>query len=599
MDQEQPHSQGKAYTREGMIRRVLAERKERAEKAKYRLLPADNPYGEHRLITEQGTAYKVTFRNFDKQEGYCTCSDYATNKLGTCKHLMYAFNLQKPDTTGYGYPFVEVFLDPLHDYQIAWYYPHPLPAPIQALVALYFNGESHIPPHRTMMFFGFVKESARYGQILVRQEVLDKIEREFDRHILLQKEEQTRLNFSVIKGELYPYQKEGIRLATFRKGMIIADEMGLGKTLQAIATAVFKKKIFGFKRTLVICPASLKAQWKAEIEKFTSEEAECVEGSPEQREERYARAAAYFLVISYETVLRDGAAINRAGMDFIILDEAQRIKNFETLTANAIKSLKKNHGLVITGTPIENKLADIYSITGFIDPGLLTPLWEFSYQHCYFDPQNENRITGYYNLQHLKEKLKPVLIRREKKEVLDQLNSMSILDIPVEMHPVQLEMHANYARTLSALLARKFKTNYDWQMINNHLQNMRMVCDSTFLVDKDTNHSPKLLELEEILLEKLDIHNNRRKIIIFSEWTTMLRLIGDMLTKNGIDFVQFTGNVALKERKNHITKFEEDPDCHIFLSTEAGGAGRPRPQEAITRAGFVGIRNNPECSRVE
>lgn len=573
--QQAAHSneEGKAYTREGMIKRVLAERRERAARAQYKLIPDENTHGEHRLITPQGASYKITFRDFEKKTGYCNCSDYATNKLGTCKHLMYAFDHFEEKNRRAPYPFVEIFLDPLQDYLITWYYPHPLPQPAEALLRLYFGPERHIPAQRTMMFFGFVKEAAKHKQILVRQEVLDKIEREFDRHILEQKQESVKLNFSLIKGELYPYQKEGVTVATFRKGVIIADEMGLGKTLQAIATAVFKKKIFGFKRTLVICPASLKAQWKEEIEKFTKEKAELVEGPPAQRAKSYAASGAFFLITTYETVLRDVAAINKAGMDFIILDEAQRIKNFETLTANAIKSLRKNHGLVITGTPIENKLADIYSIAGFIDPGLLAPLWEFSYQHCYFDPLNENKITGYYNLQLLKEKLKPVLIRREKREVLDQLNSITRMDIPVEMHPVQADYHTAYARTLSALLTKKFKTPYDGQMITHHLQNMRMVCDSTFLVDKDTDHSPKLLELEEILLEKLDIYNNKRKIIIFSEWTTMLTIISRMLAKNAIGFVEFTGNVPVKDRKKAIREFEENPDCRIFLSTEAGGAG--------------------------
>lgn len=570
-----PHTneEGKAYTREGMIKRVLAERRERAAKAQYRLVPADNVYGEHRLITQQETSYKITFRDFEKKSGYCSCSDFATNKLGTCKHLMYAFDHFELKNSDQAYPFVEIFLDPLNDYLISWYYPQPPPAPVEALIRLYFGSERHISPQRTMMFFGFVKEAAKQKQILVRQEVLDKIEREFDRHILEQKQESTRLNYSLIRADLYPYQKQGIAFATFRKGVIIADEMGLGKTLQAIGAAVFKKKIFGFKKTLIICPASLKAQWKGEIEKFTNENVELVEGPPAQRAKSYMRPDAYFLIITYETVLRDVQAINKAGVDFIILDEAQRIKNFETLTANAIKSLRKNHSLVITGTPIENKLADIYSITGFIDPGLLAPLWEFSYRHCYFDLQNENRITGYYNLQDLKEKLTQVLIRREKKEVLDQLSSITIIDVPVEMHPVQADYHASYARTISTILSKKFKTPYDWQMLTKNLQSMRMVCDSTFLVDKDTEHSPKLLELEEILLEKLDINNNKRKIIIFSEWTVMLAIISRMLAKNGIGFTELTGNVSVKERKKMIREFEENPYCRIFLSSESGGTG--------------------------
>ncbi len=291
-------------------------------------------------------------------------------------------------------------------------------------------------------------------------------------------EEKNIIDFSPIKAELYPYQKEGIAFATYKKGAIIADEMGLGKTIQAIGTALLKKQLFGFTKTLVVCPASLKAQWKKEIEKFSDEKAIIVEGFPNERAKIYRNKEAYFQIINYETVLRDSRAINTTNFDFIILDEAQRIKNFETITANAIKSLNKKHALVITGTPIENKLIDLYSIIEFINPRLLAPLWEFSYQHCYFDHESKNKITGYYNLQELKNRLKPLLLRREKQEVLDQINKVTQIDVPVEMHPLQQEYHANSAKAIAQVLRKKFKTPYDMQMITKHLQTMRMACDS-------------------------------------------------------------------------------------------------------------------------
>jgi ERCC4-related helicase/predicted nucleic acid-binding Zn finger protein len=575
LERTKPHSneEGKAYTREGMIKRVLAERAERAAKEEYKLVYADNIHGEHKLINAKGIIYKVTLRDFENKQGYCTCSDFATNKLGTCKHLIFAFNATQTVKQKQPYPFIEVYLDPLKDNLITWFYPERLPEEVENLVKLYFEKDGTVALNKVMTFFGFIKEAKKHKQILIRPGVLDKIEREFDNHILEQKKSVVKLDFSLIRATLYPYQKEGVEFATFSKGMIIADEMGLGKTLQAISTAVFKKQIFGFKKTLVISPASLKSQWKSEIEKFSDEKAEVVEGFPDERTERYLNSDAYFLIINYETVLRDITVLNKANIDFIILDEAQRIKNFETVTANAIKSIRKSHSLVITGTPIENKLADIYSIVGFIDPALLAPLWEFSYQHCYFDKQNGNKITGYYNLQLLKEKLKPVLLRREKKDVLSQLNNITHIDVPVEMHPIQRDFHTSYAQSISAILGKKFKTSYDWQMVTMYLQSMRMACDSSFLVDKETSHSPKLIELEEILLEKLDLRNNSRKIIIFSEWTTMLAIIGKMLVKNGISYTELTGKVPVKNRKKIIKEFEENPECRVFLSTEAGGSG--------------------------
>lgn len=208
-----------------------------------------------------------------------------------------------------------------------------------------------------------------------------------------------------------------------------------------------------------------------------------------------------------------------------------------------------------------------------MDDEILQPLWEFSYQHCYFDTIHSNKITGYYNLQALKEKLKPILIRREKHDVIEQINRVTQKDIFVEMHPIQQDYHASAAKAIASILAKKFKTPFDMQMITKNLQTMRMACDSSFLVDNESNHSPKLVELEEILLDKLDLKNNTRKVIIFSEWTKMNHIIGKMLSKIDIGFTELNGSIPVKQRKKIISEFETNPNCRVFLSTEAGGVG--------------------------
>src|SRR5690606_7001257 len=205
-------------------------------------------------------------------------------------------------------------------------------------------------------------DAEQLSHILIRPEVEEKVRKAWDQEMLETVKKDTKLDFSSLKVSLFPYQQEGVEFATFREGAIIADEMGLGKTIQAIATAVMKKKLFGFRRTLIICPASLKDQWKQEIEKFSHEQAEVVNGFPQQRSEIYRDSQAYFLIVNYETVLRDLREINKMDTDFIILDEAQKIKNFSTVTAQSIKRLSRKHALVITGTPIENRLIDLYSI---------------------------------------------------------------------------------------------------------------------------------------------------------------------------------------------------------------------------------------------
>lgn len=573
-----PALEGKAYTREGMQKRVLGERKEKADKANYKIKFADNIYGEHTLTNEKGIKYKVTLRDFKNETGYINNPDLQTNKLGTTKHIMYAFAKLKANRKLYKrlsktYPFVEIYLDPKNEYRITWIYPHKLIPEITALIKKYFGDHNHIPDEAVKDFLLFIGDAKEHSRILIRPEVEEKVKRAWDFEMLQTLKREVKLDFSTLKVELFSFQKEGVEFATFRDGAVIADEMGLGKTVQAVATAIMKKKIFDFKRVLIICPASIKEQWKQEISKFSHEQAEVVNGLPEQRIKIYRESKAYFLIVNYETILRDWREINRMETDLIILDEAQKIKNFSTITAQSIKLLTRKHALVITGTPIENRLIDLYSIIQFADPLYLTPLWEFSYQHCYFDSTNKTKITGYFNLQQLKERLKPIVIRREKRIVLKELPKITELTVPVELHEQQQMYHANYAKGVAYILRKKFISPYDQQRLMLLMANMRMVCDSTYLVDKESNISPKLNELKGILLDKLDLRNSVGKVIIFSEWVTMLNLIGQMLTECGIGFAQLSGKVAVKNRDKLVKKFETDPRCKIFLSTEAGGSG--------------------------
>lgn len=572
------HQDGKTYTREGMIKRVLAERREKADKSEYKITFADNIYGEHTLINEKGVRYKITLRDFENETGYIDNPDLKTNKLGTTKHLMFAFKVLKSDKRlikrlGKTYPFIEIYSDPLNDYRITWFYPHKMKTAAAALIQKYFGENNYIEEENVKDFLLFIRDAREIPAIKIRMEVEQKVERAWTREMLKIVEKTEVLDFSLLRANLFPYQKKGVCFATFREGAIIADEMGLGKTLQAIGAAVMKKALFGFKRCLVICPASLKDQWKQEIEKYSNEQVVVVEGLPDERKEIYENSGAYFMIANYETVLRDVREMNKMDTDLVILDEAQRIKNFSTVTAQNIKRLKRKHSLVITGTPLENRLIDLYSIVGFADPEFLAPLWEFSYQHCYFDRTKKDKIVGYYDLQKLNKRLQPILLRREKSEVIRDLPQVTEITVPVSMHPVQMDYHTSFAKGVASILAKKFISPYDWQKLMLLLNNMRLACDSSYLIDKETYHSPKLIELEHILLEKLDLKNNGRKIIIFSEWITMLNLIGRMLRDNAIGYVQLSGKVKVGNRKKLIKKFESEAACQVFLSSEAGGSG--------------------------
>ncbi|MCF6222654.1 MAG: DEAD/DEAH box helicase [Flavobacteriaceae bacterium] len=567
----------KKYTREGMIKRVLNERKFKAKKAEYRIKWSDNIYGDHILTNEKGVKYKVFLRDFENEIGYSDSLDAEFNQLGTTKHIMYAFKQLKDNKSLYrrlkkSFPFVEIYTDPLNDYKISWYFPSELPIEEQLLILRYFKSSSFIENDKLELFLGFIKEADKSNLIKIRPEVHKKLENHFEKKMLNQLARTSEVDFKMINANLFGYQKEGIEFTLFKKAAIIADEMGLGKTIQAIGSALLKKEIFDFKKTLIICPASLKEQWKNEIEKFSNEKAIIIQGKPSERVEQYKNED-YFFIANYETVVRDQIEINKLDFDFVVLDEAQRVKNYETKTASSLKKIKSKHKLVITGTPIENKLIDIYSIINVIDPYYFGPLWEFSYQHCLFDPEKINKINGYYNLQNLKNRLSDILIRREKRKVLDQLPNIQQIDIPVELSPLQSDYHNSYARGLAKIVRKKFLTPFDLQKMQMLMTSMRMVCDSSYLINQETNESPKLEELKHILFENIDIKNSDRKIIIFSEWIKVHKLIGKILRENNVGFVELNGSVPVKSRGDLIRKFENNKQYKIFLSTEAGGSG--------------------------
>lgn len=568
----------KKYSREGMIKRVLQERRQKANTAKYSIKWADNMYGDHILTNENGVKYKIFLRDFINKIGYSDSMDSKVNKLGTTKHIMFAFDAYRANRflqkkLSRTFPFIEIFCDPLNDYKITWYYPQDLPVDEQLIISRYFKKSSFIEDEDSVNLLGFIDEIQENTFFRVRPEVIEKIEAAFDKKLLEDLKKSYQPDYSKIKGNLFDYQKEGIDFVIFKKNAIIADEMGLGKTIQAIAAAIIKKEIFDFSKVLIVCPASIKEQWKNEIEKFSDEKAIVVQGKPEERAELYKNNEAYFFIINYETVWRDHPEINKNDFDFLILDEAQRAKNYETKTASSLKKIKAKHKLIITGTPIENRLIDIYSIMGILDPAFLGPLWEFSYQHCLFDPNKPNKINGYYDLQKLNKQLENILIRREKRKVLDQLPTLQQIDVPIGFSPLQADYHASFSRGIAKIISKKYLTPYDFQRIQILLANMRMVCDSTYLIDDETNESPKLEELEYMLLEKMDIKNNNTKIIIFSEWIKVHKLIGRMLRENNIGFVELNGKIPVKSRGELIRKFEDNPQYKIFLSTEAGGSG--------------------------
>ena len=563
---------------EEIRKQAIADRESRARIEDFKVSEGEMLKGIHLIETKRGRQYEVTLHDPEKGEGHCTCPDFLTNRLGVCKHLIYLrkhLNKKagfKKQLIRERFPFVDIFWDSVSD-QPKLFSERPssetdgLDPPLSA----FFDSDGRFTRNSLPEIMPLLSALDGNKRVRVQPTVLAHLDAVLEDDQMAELSRTAKVADHGLKIQLYPYQEEGIKFALFKKACLIGDEMGLGKTLQAIALAVLKKEIFGFKRVLVVTLASLKEQWKREINRYSDETAVVVAGPARKRQAIYRGDDHFFVITNYEAVLRDVTVISRLRPDLIILDEAQRIKNFSTKTADAIKRLPRKHALVLTGTPLENKLEDVYSIVQFLDPHLLTPLWQFAADHFMISRKKKGQILGYKNLADLHEKLQTLVIRRKKEEVLKDLPDEVVNNYYLDLTREQREIHSGYLRVLLPLMNKKFLTPMDLRRIQEILVRMRMVCDSTYLIDRTTHISPKLTELASVIDEL--VIQSKRKMVIFSEWTTMTFLIARHLSEVGVPFVELSGKVPVNKRQALIDEFTHNPECRVFLSTDAGGTG--------------------------
>lgn len=555
---------------------ALKSREKSAKTDELVLIEGDSIKGEHTVLNKQKKSYTVTIHEPENNTAHCTCPDFANNHLDTCKHIIFAINKikskeeYKEQIETEKFPFIH-FTWNSRNQKPAIYYENINDEKLSAEIKELFDDKYLYKSDDITLLFNLKNNFADIPEIKFDPYLLRKINNIFIKNELENRAKSYKEDFSFLNTSLFPYQKDGVNFCLFKKSAVIADEMGLGKTIQAITIAVLKKKIFGFRKILVITPSSLKEQWKKEIEKFTDEKAVVVSGGPRKREEIYDDDSYFFKITNYEAVMRDVQTIRNFKPDFIILDEAQRIKNFDSKTHKAVLSIPHEHSLIITGTPLENKLEDLYAIFQFADNELLSPLWIFAANHFNMSRTKKNKVLGYKNLNELHDKIKTTIIRRKKEDVFESLPNVIVNTYMVPLEKEQSDIHSAYVTRLFFYFNKKFLTAIDMQRIQEILLCMRMVSDSTYLIDKRTNISPKLTELKSILNE-IVIENNR-KTIIFSEWTTMTFLIAKVLSEMGIKFVELSGKIPVNKRQLLIDEFNDNPDCKIFLSTDAGGVG--------------------------
>jgi superfamily II DNA or RNA helicase len=397
-----------------------------------------------------------------------------------------------------------------------------------------------------------------------------------------------------LKCPLYPYQREGVKRFLETGQLLLADDMGLGKTAQAIACCDILWRTGRARRGLIIAPASLKPQWAREWAHFSDLPIQVIDGTPGERQNVYATSKEGLFIINYEQLLRDLETVRNWKPDLVVLDEAQRIKNWATKTALSVKRLNPPYRLVLTGTPMENRIEELASIVEWVDEMALEPKWRLPALHA-MRSDGRREITGVRNLDTLRQRLQPCMIRRIRQEVLDQLPPRTDVRVPIEMTPAQIEEHdaliqpiaqlmsiaerrpltqAEFLRLMSLLTTQRIISNGLAQLQFEHVWPSVRGCAPDESVLRGLS-APKLLELRQIVRQV--VIDQGRKIVIFSQWRRMLHLanwaVSDILAERALRAGFFTGAEKQRRRTQNIVEFHDDPAFSILFASDAGGVG--------------------------
>jgi len=565
--------------------RAIAERMKRATEEVMKIKPADKatPWTDFSVMSAMsGKTYRVALRGMTRGEAYCSCPDFRKNRLGLCKHVIKVLESVKKrfsaaELAKTAKPLrIGIFARYDGELRLGLEIPSRLKEAVKVLVEPW-RGRFAISDADMAALFEVVRQLSQMdADFIVYPDAEEVLNQAVHRHRMTklvaeirQSPKEHPLRTTLLHTELLPYQMDGIAFVAGAGRAVLADEMGLGKTIQGVGVAEFLARHAGVRRVLVVCPASLKSQWLAEITRFCDRSVQIVAGKMSERTTQYA-SAAFFTVANYEQVLRDYLDIERSSWDLIILDEAQRIKNWEAKTSRVIKSLRSPFALVLSGTPLENRLDDLYSIVEFIDDRRLGPAFRFMHGHRVVD--EHGKVLGYKNLDALRERLRPILLRRTRKSIQLDLPPRSTEIVRVPCTEEQKQLHSAHMQIVQSITRKAFISEMDLLRLQKALLMARMSADSTTLVDKQPNGFSSKLERLADLLEQL-IGEPERKIILFSEWTTMLNLIEPILKNLKAPFVRLDGQVPQKQRNMIVQRFQTDAKCRCFLTTNAGSTG--------------------------
>jgi len=565
----------------------ILKRQVRAREESFRiecLDPSEPVFSNFEVQSESGMTYRAEVRDIVSRQFSCTCTDFRINGLGTCKHieailLRLARQHRAEFKAARRTPShrIDLVVDRAAERLRVERNLEMLPARLRA----YFDGEGHAidgsAPEDLLAELSKAPAKFRISQevepwLASRAGERERIALRRDYELGVQ---EGRYPEHVTTSPLFPYQREGMLHLAFRERALLADEMGLGKTIQAIAACALLRQLGKAERVLVVTPASLKSEWEEQIRKFTPLSLQLIFGGRVARTRLYAQGEQpFFTIVNYEQILADALDINRhLRPDIIVLDEAQRIKNWSTKTAQAVKRLESRYAFVLTGTPIENRIDELRSLVDFLDPSLLGPLFRFNRE--YYELDERGKPSGYRNLDRLRERVRPLLLRRRKSDVETELPDRTDRNHFVQLTKLMWDDYGSYASIVQRLVnisQRRPLTAQEQDRLMIALNCMRMICDSPGLIkDNPSRDCPKLDELVGILDELLadaDV-----KVIIFSEWVGMLERVREWADRQALGYAWHTGSVPQQRRRAEINSFRNDPACRLFLSTDSGGVG--------------------------
>jgi superfamily II DNA or RNA helicase len=571
-----------ALSEEELVQLALEERLERARNDKM-TLKSSNPkvlWADYTCTSAlSGKTYRMALRGWERGESYCSCPDFRKNTLGTCKHILSALQKVKSRFPAQvrNRPYVRrrfaVHLRYAREIELRMLMPGEMDSATERIA----NPLRNTVVTDVHNLLNRIRKLERRGhdvhlhpdaeEYIQKQLLLERLSAVAEG--IRKKPESHPLRGDLLKTELLPYQLDGIAFAVGAGRAILADDMGLGKTIQGIGVAELLAREAGIGKVLVICPASLKSQWRSEIHRFSDRGCQLVLGSAKERPAQYA-GNTFFTVCNYEQALRDILAIEPVKWDLIILDEGQRIKNWEAKTSRTVKALRSPFALALTGTPLENRLDDLYSVVEFVDERRLGPAFRFFNRHRMVN--EKGKVLGYRNLNELRKGLTPVLLRRTRDEVMKQLPPRVTEIVRIPPTDEQLQIHGAHMRIVGSIVRKKYLTEMDLLRLQKALLMCRRSANGTYLVDRqEPGYSSKLEHLAE-LLGQLESEKSR-KTVLFSEWTTMLDLVEPLIDKLGIGYVRLDGSVPQKKRQGLVHEFQNNRDCRLFITTNAGSTG--------------------------